>query len=800
MQTLIFINGNNEEINLTSGNYGITNWEGFSNAELNIQSQQVPYNDGSVFLDALLEQRELTVTVAINDNNNLATRYEKKRELISILNAKEGEGYLYYTNDYLSRRIKVIPHLPIFENKNSNDAGTLKASVTFTACSPYWEDVEETTVTINSYEQKTITNDGDVPCSVQLEGVNTNSPFRLFNNTSGKKIATKDNISLAIELNTGLGEKTFKKGRIGKVFENGVMNEPNSITFNPITNQYVILSWNGIWVCDDEENWYLKNENYSGSGFIFYDEDYNYYIVAVGTAIYTTEDLETLTRVATITGASNKIWKIGGMYIISTGNRTYYGTDLTSLTLLYVETSLTVFKKNSSIYVIGKNYTHIYSSSSWTSTSHGMTVTDACNNGDYVIILADNRLYYSNDYSTWTQITSGASAKNPIYSSILEKWIYTNSSTMYTSRDLSTWENQSIDWGGADLLFIETRENKDLIFIQSFSNVGQELKRIKTTDLTNFTISDIGYHFSGSTKSYLTKDENSLYFVMGGEAGGKCLIFKKSTSWELVTTLENIFLQGFKYIAETNKFLILSGNTKVYESEDLEIWNSYSISANNVIYVNGQYVFVGSSGTITITTDFIDIQTYNFLTTDSLLSIDYCNEYYYITCASGIACSTDAINWSWVYQTNLTVSQNKTCLHNNELYIAGGSKVIIVSGHNSYRVISFSLPSSYQNIFYSEKYNCFILSGGGLSFATTDFESYAWIYYNINFLEEFENEIYIVNVHCYKLSLATENAISDLTTDSDMTLGLEVGENKLTITGQIDGVYYLTYRQKYLGV
>jgi hypothetical protein len=78
MQKLVWQNSNGNEIDLTSGNYGITNWEGFSNTELNIQSQQVPFQDGAVFLDALMEQRELSVTLAMQDNNNLETRYSNR--------------------------------------------------------------------------------------------------------------------------------------------------------------------------------------------------------------------------------------------------------------------------------------------------------------------------------------------------------------------------------------------------------------------------------------------------------------------------------------------------------------------------------------------------------------------------------------------------------------------------------------------------------------------------------------------------------------------------------------------------
>ena len=108
MQKLVWRNSNGDEIDLTKAPYGITNWEGFSNTSLNIQSQQVPFQDGGVFLDALMEQRELSVTLAIQDNNNLENRYKYRRELIHILNPKLGEGYLIYTNDFISKRIKYL--------------------------------------------------------------------------------------------------------------------------------------------------------------------------------------------------------------------------------------------------------------------------------------------------------------------------------------------------------------------------------------------------------------------------------------------------------------------------------------------------------------------------------------------------------------------------------------------------------------------------------------------------------------------------------------------------------------------
>ena len=92
MQKLIWKNGNGKEIELTKEPYGITEWDGFSSTELNVQTQQVPFNDGAVFIDALLEQSSLSVTLAMNDKNILEDRYRRRRELIASGNPKLGAG------------------------------------------------------------------------------------------------------------------------------------------------------------------------------------------------------------------------------------------------------------------------------------------------------------------------------------------------------------------------------------------------------------------------------------------------------------------------------------------------------------------------------------------------------------------------------------------------------------------------------------------------------------------------------------------------------------------------------------
>lgn len=213
MQKLIWQNSIGDEINLTSEPYGITNWEGFSNAPINIQSQQVPFQDGGVFLDALIEQRELSVTLKMQDNNNLEKRYKMRRELIHALNPKLGEGYLIYINNFISKRIKCIAQIPLFPTHNSNNPGTPSASLSWTACEPYWEDLEETSFTIKSNERVNINYEGDVEVkpTITFWGNATNPKIKNIDNET--QLSMNGQIS-DFSADLSFGRKTFNKEKL----------------------------------------------------------------------------------------------------------------------------------------------------------------------------------------------------------------------------------------------------------------------------------------------------------------------------------------------------------------------------------------------------------------------------------------------------------------------------------------------------------------------------------------------------------------------------------------------------------
>ena len=245
MQKLIFRNAKGTEINLTELPFGVTNWEGFSNTSLNIQTQQVPFQDGGVYLDSLLEQRELSVTVAVCDNNDLEERYRLKRVLISALNPKLGEGTLIYTNDFLSRQITVIPQLPIFENKNSNDSGTLKASCVFTACNPYWEDLKDTEVTFQLGQQPIIKNEGDVSCQLEMDWFTSYvKNGQVTNVTQNQKIKYNGDLNDSLKIVTEVGKKSVITEKMGFNISN-IGTQFNDICYSSKLNLFVTVGNSG---------------------------------------------------------------------------------------------------------------------------------------------------------------------------------------------------------------------------------------------------------------------------------------------------------------------------------------------------------------------------------------------------------------------------------------------------------------------------------------------------------------------------------------------------------------------------
>ena len=805
MQKLYWQNAKGQTVDLTAEPYGITEWEGFANTELNVQTQQVPFNDGGVYLDALMEQRELSVTLAIKDRNNLEDRYRLRRELIAVLNPKLGEGYLIYENDYLQKRIKCVPYIPQFENHNSNTKGTPKASLTWLACEPYWEDVEETSVVLQAGISTDIENSGDVPCAVTVDVMpHEASGIEIVNNTQGKKIKITGERNDLINISTETGKKEIKKvettlGAIypqyydmGRIYYHEASG--NFLTVNPLSYPHFINSAQS----KDTLFWDKLNHNYIGvaNDIIFEWNDFALYISY--DAINYTKVYEpyiaglVITSVAYLNGFYIAVGNDGGTkYIFKSTD----GTNWTNLNLGYGGVEVVV---GNDMFIIADDDGSVYKSTDGTNWAHYSTGAHEfyqikfCKDKFYLQAGGGDGLAVSTDGENWTY-TGGDSSRCFVYSSALGIYVKVDSYHTYYSTDGSTWI-QTDGEGFADCvysadkgLFVGTGVNiytsKDGIHWKAnpkhsvYSIVYCEEK-----DVYIFSTRSLGKSyiyitndFVTSTKVYETAEKNlkltyckKLKMFFAGSNEGTIFSSVDGSTWEEYASGKT-YTQNI--VCGENEVLVI-GSDYILRSVNGNTWTEYEYTYGGVNSAYSdtlkRYATVNSDGTICYSADGI---TWNVATQDSAGSAgdviiwNGALKEFFVIGSTGVNRSTDGINWKHYnsYQQDViyTISYSFTL----GLYVAGG--------HGEY--IAISADGINWTLLYQHALNitasCVMKNGnvfvGG---------------YTVGKIEDV-------------------NIIDAITSDSDMSLGLDTGSNTMiatmaggTLTAKI------SYRQKYIGV
>ena len=556
MQKLKFINGNGVEIDLTDKvNFGITAWEGFSADSLNIQSQQVPFQDGGVFLDALMEQRELSVTVAINAKGNLEKRYRLRRELISVLNPKLGEGVLIYTDNYLSKQIHVIPQIPLFDTNNSNDSGTPKASCSFTACNPYWEDLEETEVLIPSGSNAEIINNGDVKIAIKARLANVDSVIAITNFNTQETIETTQSKVGDIYIDTNAGKKEIVLTEseynliAGGVINGGVVYQDN-----------IILCGSNIYKLNylDNKISLVKNNQES---LVFYDITYspllNLFIAVTGYKIFSSSNLKEWTEVLS-DGSYNTYMLISwedSKFKVSSGGSTSskVSTDGVNWT-----TQSTTINKNKEQVLYKNNYYRVYSSRVQKSSngSSWENVTDSI--GARYLLIAYGRLYCITD-------NGGL-------------FVTENGTTWVQIRLFGKFEKTCIAF---DKIYIMKRETKnDICYLNSEGE-------LKTVVYKNDTTSDTCYDIFFKNGILLLLTSSGVYKSTDGSSFTKVVNLSDNPEG-------NIF-----YNDSTNKYCVVAYKNSVYTSADCDVWEaigftfpSYQrIEQGHMTFFNGAYYY-----------------------------------------------------------------------------------------------------------------------------------------------------------------------------------------------------------------
>ena len=805
MQKLVWQNANGVELDLTSGNYGITEWEGFSNTSLNIQQQQVPFQDGGVFLDALIEQRELSVTLAMQDNNNLELRYQQRRELISALNPKLGEGYLIYTNDFISKRIKCVPQIPLFETHNSDTVGTPKASLSWTACSPYWEDLEETVVEIGAGEIQNITNNGDIKVGVQINIPPYTPNPNIKNKTTMQTINYKGIEQTELQINTAVGNKTvlskdFTFDWLYGATISGIATDGNVTLFygskiiilkdtdnnykkintdsfpivvnisriKYINNKFIAIGNAGfVATSDNGEDWETKRYIYP-SGEHLTDIDFGdgkYVVCGENGNILTSQDLLnwniiagqlTTDKFRTVVYGGG-IWVIGGedtsssstssVFSVSTNTTTWNRTVVQGASIRYMCYGNGKF--------VGTAYNgYIWKSGdgqNWQYTNIGTTnnLKEIIYTNKFVVITQNGQVAYSEDVENWELKTI---RNDDLLQTIIfaeNKYFVAGLKTLVmASIDLETWETYK------EFLYGTIRS---LLVNDGFVLASADTNIIKSTDLINWEL------ITTTSSQMKLKYVNGKYIAFGTSImWSEDLINWQSTSW--VSTMYDIDYGNGLYVG------VGYGGT-IATSEDLSSWtvrtSGVSNTLNGVAFGNGKFVAVGQTRNILYSTDGINWNYTQMAAQTIYNGIVYYKNLFITTSLVSVCVSIDGITWEAKPAITTNTNELKT------VKVVEGQIVVIAEtscffGADGNKWVEKFVGSGINNLFAIVKYKENYFLGGEKDYRSKDF--------------------YI-------------NKIQNINAVSDMGLNLIQGQNELQYLNQgADNYITIKYRQKYIGV
>lgn len=852
MQKLTFINAKNESIVLTSSPFGITEWEGFSNVDMEVQSQQVPFVDGSVYINNLLNDRELSVTLAIEDNGNLKKRYELRREVIRILNPKLGEGYLVYQNNYLQKQIKCVPYAPTFENHNSNDSGTPKASLTFIACEPYWEDMEATLVNFSLTEQPTVKNEGDVETQVKLKISGQWTNVRVTNVTTKSQIGLTGSMTEPVDISTEFGKKSIEGSVMGwtNIFGGylyGVANKGET-TVIVGTDGAILLTSDGLefksQLSNTVENLYAVASSFNFNLFVAVGSD--------GEVIYS-EDGKNWTQgtnavektLYSVACSSSRFVAVGeeGTILVSSDGMTFTAiTSPVSSNLYSVIYTGTIF------IAVGAGGTIITSEDglTWTLQTSGVTYTlnDVAydnNTGVFIAVGLEGTILKSLDgEETWTQypVLAYATLNGVTYNS-------------YTGTFFIVGDNGLLIVGNDDFAIVETQETADFSTAHFANELGLTfiagegiLLRCASEEQIEkcISIKDSQLH------DILYLENEGLYIASG--TNGNIAISRDGENWESISIHINVNMFS---IAKNNDGVIIGVGTggTVVRSYDGINWvvvldgvepykycllideNSYLLiddedsrliiatsegagSLFGIVYNSSinKFVAVGDRGRIVTSADGSIWEEQASGTTEILRSI---TEYNGLMIAVGdngtIMSSRDGIYWQ---QLNSNVSVDLYGISTSPTktrFVAVGDNGTVITSQDGVKWRTFRAGTSARlnSVCYSGVYSQFLAVGNNGTIASS-VDGTAWKSHTSGTNQNYEAVMYSELLGKYiavgsrgtvmsSYISDTENLISMLSPNSDINFNLAVGDNVLRVSCESGNPRVtVEYKNKYVGV
>ena len=207
--SLKYTNSNDDSITFDGTTYLLIDFEGLGGIPTNLQLQKAPFQDGSSYIDSLLEDRAISIE-GVLVGSNVATL---RTTMMNVFNPKLS-GTLQYTYDSLNYSVDVyIDQPPVFLSGTQNKGPAFQRfTLSLIAPDPLWYAPAAVYTLSASFSA---VNSGDVACPVEViyeaDGAAIVDP-KITNSTTGEYIGLDYSLADGADLyiNTAFGKKEIK--------------------------------------------------------------------------------------------------------------------------------------------------------------------------------------------------------------------------------------------------------------------------------------------------------------------------------------------------------------------------------------------------------------------------------------------------------------------------------------------------------------------------------------------------------------------------------------------------------------
>lgn len=207
-----FTNSRGDVVKFDGTPFGLVSLEGLGDVGADIQTQKAPFQDGSTYLDAVMENRYMPVEFIVRGTNYDEVRANRAM-LSARLNPKMGLGTLTYKSGDTVRIIEVVAEsVPYFADSDNRGKRWQRGLVTFVAPNPYWQSPR--VIGKPAFERafrfpfknrkfafgiqrdrRIIVNEGDAPTDIKVEFFGPAENPKIINRTTGEYIRVNQTLN-----------------------------------------------------------------------------------------------------------------------------------------------------------------------------------------------------------------------------------------------------------------------------------------------------------------------------------------------------------------------------------------------------------------------------------------------------------------------------------------------------------------------------------------------------------------------------------------------------------------------------